>query len=36
MGDDLVVECVREVDTVNMYTSYTRYDAGSDRYPVRN
>lgn len=35
MGSDSVVECVRENDTVNMYTSYTRDDhTGSDRHPV--
>ncbi|KAG4076762.1 hypothetical protein HA402_009108 [Bradysia odoriphaga] len=33
MGSDSVIECVRENDTVNMYTSYTRNDhAGSDRH----
>lgn len=35
MGDDSVVECVRENDSVNMYTSFTRTDhSGTDRHPV--
>lgn len=35
MGSDSVIECVRENDQVNMYTSYTRNDhTGSDRHSV--
>lgn len=35
MGDDSVVECVREDNSVNMYTSFTRTDrSGTNRQPV--
>lgn len=36
MADDSVIECVREDNIVNMYTSYTRVDyTGTDRHLVR-
>lgn len=36
MGDDSVIECVRENNGVNMYTSYTRVSyTGTDRHDVR-